>query len=313
MEFPTIKHSIVLISYNQEEFITRALNSVVNQTILPDEIIVLDDCSIDQTVELANKFFSQKPIEISYSVFVNKKNIGIAANIKKISEVVTGNVISILAADDELPNGLVSNIKCAIESSRLDPNKDIFVCFSPLISLDTNGENPVLQNVNVYNNSAFETALRKNSSFAKVGFSKGALHEQDYPENLGLWADWAWDVGICAKANKYYVIRDICYTHYRGLGVSSKESESKLNESYMNAALYIMEKYNERMSVRDKLFILGEYYYSKYIVNRSKFDFFKSLIFALVNFFDFRGLVAKKNIAARYIPDFFIFLVRKIK
>ena len=52
MELRNLKHSVVVISYNQQDLVIRALKSIVKQEILPYEIIILDDCSSDQTARL---------------------------------------------------------------------------------------------------------------------------------------------------------------------------------------------------------------------------------------------------------------------
>ena len=43
--------SVVIPSYNRKDFLRLALQSVITQTAKPDEIIVVDDGSTDQTVE----------------------------------------------------------------------------------------------------------------------------------------------------------------------------------------------------------------------------------------------------------------------
>ena len=44
--------SVIIPCYNSYKTIERALNSVVNQSLLPREIILVDDCSTDKTLEL---------------------------------------------------------------------------------------------------------------------------------------------------------------------------------------------------------------------------------------------------------------------
>ena len=47
--------SVIITSYNSEKFIKRALNSVVNQNYKNIEIIIVDDCSTDKTIEILNQ------------------------------------------------------------------------------------------------------------------------------------------------------------------------------------------------------------------------------------------------------------------
>jgi len=43
--------SVVVPSYNREKYIEKCLKSIIGQTLAPSEIIVVDDCSSDKTVE----------------------------------------------------------------------------------------------------------------------------------------------------------------------------------------------------------------------------------------------------------------------
>lgn len=44
-----IKHSIVVLSYNQEKLLPKTLDSILNQSVMPYEIVICDDASTDNT------------------------------------------------------------------------------------------------------------------------------------------------------------------------------------------------------------------------------------------------------------------------
>ena len=44
--------SVLLCTYNGEKYIEKQLKSILEQTVLPDEVIIQDDCSSDKTVAL---------------------------------------------------------------------------------------------------------------------------------------------------------------------------------------------------------------------------------------------------------------------
>ncbi|EAJ6191506.1 glycosyltransferase family 2 protein, partial [Campylobacter lari] len=48
--------SIILPTYNVEKYITRALESCINQTFKDIEIIVVDDCGNDKSIEIAKEY-----------------------------------------------------------------------------------------------------------------------------------------------------------------------------------------------------------------------------------------------------------------
>ena len=55
---PRSKISVALCTYNGERFLGRQLASIQQQTRMPDELVVCDDCSTDSTIEILNGFAS---------------------------------------------------------------------------------------------------------------------------------------------------------------------------------------------------------------------------------------------------------------
>ena len=136
-----------------------------------------------------------------------------------------------------------------------------------------------------------------------VGFSASALRGVEYPNNIGHWADWVWDVSICTKAKKYYELDFPCYLHSSGVGVSSKTSEEDLNISYLQSAKYIYSTYKHYFDLSDKLFILGEIYYLQgKLRKKNKWKILGFILF-LINIFQTKSMVSFKSSASRYIPS----------
>ena len=73
--------SVIVPCYNQGEFLTEALESVMNQTYNEWECIVINDGSVDNTNEIANEWISRddrfKYIEIDNGGLSNARNTGI--------------------------------------------------------------------------------------------------------------------------------------------------------------------------------------------------------------------------------------------
>lgn len=63
--------SFYVPAYNAERTIKDSITSIQNQSILPDEIILIDDCSIDKTVKIVKSEFS------NVKIIVNKQNMGL--------------------------------------------------------------------------------------------------------------------------------------------------------------------------------------------------------------------------------------------
>lgn len=98
---PTPLVSIVIITYNSSTTIIETLDSIKKQTYKNIELIISDDCSKDNTVELAHKW-----IEINGKRFVrsilleSKTNTGVAPNANRGNKMATGEWIKNLAGDD---------------------------------------------------------------------------------------------------------------------------------------------------------------------------------------------------------------------
>jgi glycosyltransferase involved in cell wall biosynthesis len=57
-----IKFSIIIINYNNAAYLKRSINSAIEQTYQNKEIIVYDDCSIDNSRKIISKFRNVKKI-----------------------------------------------------------------------------------------------------------------------------------------------------------------------------------------------------------------------------------------------------------
>ena len=107
----------VITSYNQGEMISEALQSVLNQTILPEKIIIVDDGSTDEkSVAILNKI-EQTNYEVKV-VIIRQENCGVsAARNCGISKATTPYVL-VLDGDDKLDETYVEKTTEVIRSDR---------------------------------------------------------------------------------------------------------------------------------------------------------------------------------------------------
>lgn len=87
--------------YNGEKFIREAIQSVIDQTIKVDKIIICDNCSNDNTSGVLNKFIAEHT-EYDIELVVNDENIGFQNNFIKCYELATTDFLVILHVDDLL-------------------------------------------------------------------------------------------------------------------------------------------------------------------------------------------------------------------
>lgn len=73
--------SVVMATFNGEKYIKKQLKSIISQTKKVDEIIIVDDCSSDNTVKLIEQF--KNKYNQNLKLYINKVNIGYRKNFKK--------------------------------------------------------------------------------------------------------------------------------------------------------------------------------------------------------------------------------------
>lgn len=93
-----MRKSIALCTYNGEKFLKEQLNSYQNQSRLPDELIVCDDCSTDLTLEILDAFAKSAPFDVK--IILNERNLGYTKNFEKAVENCSGDIIFFSDQDD---------------------------------------------------------------------------------------------------------------------------------------------------------------------------------------------------------------------
>ena len=90
-----IKVSVITPTYNDEKYITQPLDSILNQTHKNLELLIVDDCSTDKTVDII-KTYNDSRIRL----YQNKKNSGAAFSRNKALKEASGDYIAFLDGDD---------------------------------------------------------------------------------------------------------------------------------------------------------------------------------------------------------------------
>lgn len=95
--------SIIIITYNSAEFVVETLDSALAQTYPNIEIIVTDDCSTDNTVEVCKGWMEQYQYSgVRMEIIKAEKNTGTAGNCNRGLNVAQGKWIKLIAGDDIL-------------------------------------------------------------------------------------------------------------------------------------------------------------------------------------------------------------------
>jgi glycosyltransferase involved in cell wall biosynthesis len=191
---PTV--SVIIPTYNQANFIDKAIESVLSQTYQDFEIIVINDGSTDNTEEIIRGF---KDKRVKYVKKYKNKGISVARNIG--IKVARGKYIALLDSDDEwLPEKLDKQIKIL-----QDESPELGVVYSNLCYIDENGKNMnrKLRNSKKAEGYIYEDLLEKYC----VGSPSSFLIKKECFNRVGLFDDLLsgqedWDMWI--RIAKYY-------------------------------------------------------------------------------------------------------------
>lgn len=136
-KYPKPKVSVVSISYNQEAYIEKALQSFVDQkTTFPIEVIIADDCSTDGTAKIIQKYADNFPDIVK--PILRKKNVGAIPNLKDALQHATGKYIALCEGDDYWTD----TSKLQKQADLLDKNRQLGLCFHPVRVFFENHEQP---------------------------------------------------------------------------------------------------------------------------------------------------------------------------
>lgn len=171
--------SVIIPSYNQQEYLNDAIESVLSQTIKPHEIILIDDGSTDHSLEIAKKY---EP-EIKVISQVNKglpsaRNTGIMN--------ATGDYVLPLDADDVALENWIERISQTIEQTNADIVSPSFKAFGVNNGKVILMSNPTIDDFKLANRIAYCSAVKREVLLEVGGYSPRMIFGY---EDLHLWFD----------------------------------------------------------------------------------------------------------------------------
>ena len=128
-----MKVSIAMATFNGSKFIVQQIESILQQDRLPDEIIISDDSSTDNTCLLIDNLLSTSSIE--YKLVRNKNRLGYTQNFSTALELVSGDLIFLCDQDDYWFPQKISSVlsQAAINTDKLLFINDVLLTDSLLV------------------------------------------------------------------------------------------------------------------------------------------------------------------------------------
>ncbi len=224
--------SVVMPAYNAEKTISEAIESVLNQTFTDFELIILNDCSRDDTENIINKYISD--VRIIY--VKNEKNLGVSETRNKGIDRAKGKWIAFLDSDD-----IWKEDKLQKQIELLQKEREATLCYTGSAFIDSEGKRSryVLKvpsrlsykKLLKQNLISCSSALVKSDVIKKLRMPGDQMHE-DYFIWLTILKQTSYAYGINepliiyrlskgSKSSKRLKSARMTYNTYRAIGYSS--------------------------------------------------------------------------------------------
>ena len=155
------KVTVVIPSYNHAKFIGAAIQSVLEQTFQDFEILIRDDGSTDNSIEIIQQFSDPR-----INVAVNAVNMGGTSNLNKLIEEANGEYIALLNSDDYwLPTKLEKQVNF------LENNPEYGAVFTRATVIEEDGS--LLENINNFYYNIFDQQNRSRQDWLNYFYYNG--------------------------------------------------------------------------------------------------------------------------------------------
>lgn len=248
--------SVIMPSYNAERFIKGSIESVLEQTYIDWELIIVDDRSTDNTVKIIDTYMQQDK-RIKYIVLEENSGPAVARN--RAIEEARGRYIAFLDSDDLWsPNKLSKQISFMQEH-------DIAFSYTSYYRIEEkSGE--IIDRISIPKKVDYSELLKQNiigcltAIYDTQKIGKAYMPEIRKRQDFGLW------LNILKKIPYAYGMDEpVAYYRVRTASVSS----NKIHASKYNWKLY---RKVEKLPIHKAIYYFGWYTYRSFLKYKNKTD-----------------------------------------
>lgn len=186
--------SIIMAAYNAERTIEQAVTSVLNQTYKNFELLIIDDCSKDNTLSIAENF-KQKDNRVK--IIKNEKNSGVSYTRKHGLEEANGEWIAVLDSDDAWDTDKLE------KQIRLQKETGGDLLYTGSAFMDNDG-NPIDWYLHAPQKIEYKQLLKQNLISNSSSLVRKKLYEKYYVSDDCMHEDFAVWLGILKSGKCAY-------------------------------------------------------------------------------------------------------------
>lgn len=208
-----MKTSVAMATYNGADYLIEQLDSLRDQTMPIDEVIICDDGSKDNTVQMIREYIKENALEKRWQLIENEENLGYANNFHKALSLATGDYIFFSDQDDIWCLNKIEEMTKVLEENP----KIQLLCsdYEPFSSAENAPTVPAKIMKNMTGDGSVEQIVlsSRNVHIASLGCDmciRKTFRDRIEPFWLKGWAhdDYVWKMAQCAEG---------CYTYHKPL------------------------------------------------------------------------------------------------
>ena len=292
--------SVFIVTYNSQDYIIEALDSVKSQTYQNIELVVSDDCSNDNTIAKVKEWISQNNGRFVRTEIVKSPvNTGIPANYNRAVKACKGEWLKMMDGDDLiLPNCVEDNVKFIKEKPEAE------VVFSDMFIFKDDKERKIIRKkFKERDKSFFRVTIPEQSRWllghnvlpSQTCFIKANLLKQNpYEEKYRLLEDYPMWIKLSQKGIAFFYF-DKCTAMYRIVDSVSSNNKELFSSTYIVYSrqfnkdvvtpLIIKYKYSKEYDDNRKYYLLYDVCNAVLGNRRNAFTYVVYLFFRAVIFY----------------------------
>ncbi len=205
--------SVWMPNYNHSAYIGRAIEAIASQSVLPDELVIVDDASTDESKNIIEGYRHKYPwIRVIY----NATNAGVLSIMQQAVTTCRSDYLFLTAADDYILSDFFAE---AMRAAAEYPTAGIV--FGQMRVEDESGKKLYVGKASNYTHSGFlspiqylERYMKKESpnhslSAATIYRTKALQEVDGFREELGPWTDTFTMQAISLRFGAYYIAQEV--------------------------------------------------------------------------------------------------------
>lgn len=264
-----MKLTICIPNYNKALDLINLLEDIKNQTSLVDKIIICDDYSNQDQLEIVKKYINKSTLNITF--LQNTKNLGMMNTINNLIDLVKTDFVTIFHNDDRISKYYVQNFKDIIQKNN---NYNIYTCNGCAIDDNLNlinefrifSKNKVLPKIKSLKHlskiSFFSILSINGTSVYKTSFLKNNKFDNFYKTEADLFSG----IKFLSTQDIFYIDKPLYF-----VTINNKTQSYGLRKDILKLKAYT----NNVLNILD-------YFYSQKIIDNFFYFQYKSILFGLI-------------------------------